>query len=137
MEDMGMQDHVRRLALMMIIYSAVSALLVLVTFVAVGAPTSLVEKISNMGFGQDSAFPVFPQVIVGLLFINLALALPTIAVGFGIMRFSSAARMAAIVVLTLQCVNIPFGPVMSAYGFWVLLSLETEPLFDGSMQRIE
>ena len=68
--------------------------------------------------------------IGGLIFIVLmTLSLPGIVVGVGLLRFRPWAHILGIVLSVLDLIHVPLGTAVGIYGFWVLLSPETERLF--------
>jgi hypothetical protein len=67
------------------------------------------------------------QVVVST-FIGL-LSLPGLVVGIGLTKFRRWARLGGVVLSALNLLNFPLGSALGAYGLWVLLSKESEPLF--------
>ena len=61
-----------------------------------------------------------------------AFALPGLAAGYGLLKFKPWARIVGIVLSALKLINVPLGTILGAYGLWVLLSKDTERLFDGA-----
>ncbi|PYT24171.1 MAG: hypothetical protein DMG57_29615 [Acidobacteria bacterium] len=59
----------------------------------------------------------------------MTLSLPGIVVGVGLLRFRPWARILGIVLSVLDLNDVPLGTAVGIYGFWVLLSPETERLF--------
>jgi hypothetical protein len=59
----------------------------------------------------------------------VALALPGLIVGVGMLKLANWARVLGIVLSAIHLINIPFGTILGAYGLWVLLHSETESLF--------
>jgi hypothetical protein len=64
----------------------------------------------------------------------LALSLPGIITGIGLLRLRPWARILGIVLSVVSLMAIPFGTLVGAYGLWVLLSKDTERLFDPQVQ---
>jgi len=68
-------------------------------------------------------------IAVGLFLFLLAVTLTGIIAGVGLLRFRPWARILTIVLSALNLMNFPLGTLVGAYGLWVMLSRETEPLF--------
>ena len=64
-----------------------------------------------------------------LVVFQMIVSVPCIIAGFGILRYHDWARMMLTIVSALNMLNIPIGSTLGAYGLWVLISEETEPLF--------
>jgi hypothetical protein len=75
------------------------------------------------------AIPIVGAVGVGLFLFLLALSLPGIIAGVGLLQFRPWARLLTIILSALNLMNIPIGTLVGGYGLWVMLSAETEPLF--------
>jgi hypothetical protein len=62
----------------------------------------------------------------------LAISLPGLITGIGLLKFQPWARIVGIVLAAINLINIPLGTILGAYGLWVLLNKETERLFAGT-----
>ena len=60
----------------------------------------------------------------------LALSLPGLIAGIGLLKFKSWARILGIVLCAICLIGIPFGTIFGVYGLWVLLTKDTERLFE-------
>jgi len=58
------------------------------------------------------------------------LSLPGIVTGIGLLRLRPWARILGIVLSALSLLMVPFGSLLGIYGLWVLLSKDTERLFN-------
>jgi len=76
------------------------------------------------------ALPFIGITGVALVLFLVALSLPGIIIGIGLLRLRPWARIAGIVLSILSLMMIPFGTIVGAYGLWVLFSKETERLFN-------
>ena len=65
---------------------------------------------------------------VGGGFLVLSGAVNLIA-GIGLLKFKSRARILALILAVLNLLAIPIGTALGIYTLWVLLTKETEPLF--------
>jgi hypothetical protein len=61
----------------------------------------------------------------------LAISLPGLITGIGLLKLQPWARIVGIVLSAINLINIPFGTALGIYGLWVLLNKETEQLFSG------
>ena len=77
----------------------------------------------------DALIAVVGAIGVGLFLFLIAVSLPGIIAGVGLLRFRPWARILTIVLSALNLMNFPLGTLVGAYGLWVMLSAETEPLF--------
>ena len=82
------------------------------------------------------ALPIIGVAGSALVIFLLALSLPGLITGIGLLKFQSWARILGIVLSAINLINIPFGTILGIYGLWVLLSKETEPLFSGSQTPV-
>lgn len=57
-------------------------------------------------------------------------SLPSLITGYGLLNYRPWARVVGIVLSASSLMFIPIGTVVGAYGLWVLLSKETERLFN-------
>ena len=60
---------------------------------------------------------------------TMLLSLPSIIAGAGLLYYKPWARILTLI-LCFLLIHIPFGTALGFYGFWVLLSKETLPLFE-------
>jgi hypothetical protein len=67
-----------------------------------------------------------------VLVVLLALSVPGIVAGVGLLSFQPWARILTIVLSILDLVNIPFGTALGVYGLWVLFTTEGARLFEQS-----
>jgi len=123
-----METHVKTLGILHIVLGSLGVLGALIVLLIFGGIAGLVGVTDH---SEDARFaiPILGG-IGGLIFIGLmALSLPGIIVGVGLLRFRPWARILGIVVSVLDLIHVPFGTALGIYGFWVLLSPETERLF--------
>jgi hypothetical protein len=57
-------------------------------------------------------------------------SLPSLITGYGLLHYKPWARIVGIVLSAVSLIFIPFGTIIGAYGLWVLLTKETEQLFN-------
>jgi fructose-specific phosphotransferase system IIC component len=118
-----MDTHVKTLGLFNMIFGAVS----LVAFSAF--------LFSAGGFaGVYSAFneDIYGVIAVVSTIFHLGVAIPCIIAGYFVRQLKDWARVFLILTSAINILNAPFGTLLGAYGLWVLLLPETEPLFQNA-----
>ncbi len=120
--------HLRTLAMLMIAMGIGGGLLSLIWMIANGGPSGLVNAFDDLS-------SVVGPMVVGIVFLNILLAVPLIMTGMGLLRIQGWARTMGMVVCALAIISIPLGSVIGAYGLWVLTSMEVEPLFENRGDR--
>ncbi len=118
-----MAAHLRTLAILLIVMGIGGGLFSLIWLIANGGP-------SGIAVAFDDASSVLGPIAVGILFLNILLAVPMTMTGLGLLRIQGWARTMGMVVCALAIISFPLGTMLGAYGLWVLTSLEVEPLFD-------
>jgi hypothetical protein len=126
-----MTTHVKVLAVLYLVFSGLFLLTAIVLMVALGGAAAIVGTTAP---SDDAALaiPIIGITGTALLVFFLALALPGLATGWGLLNFRPWARILGIVVSAINLINFPFGTLLGIYGLWVLLSKETELLFADS-----
>jgi hypothetical protein len=114
-----LESHVKALGLLNILLGAFGGLVAIVFFGVFG----------GVSVGSDSN-PLYGFATVGLMVLMLVLAGPAIAIGIGLLHFRIWSRTAATVLAIVDLLNFPLGTVLGIYALWVLLSPETDPLFN-------
>ena len=125
-----MLTHVKVLAVLYIVLGALGVLSALLLMMVFGVAAG------SVGVSGDPdaavALPIIGFVGTGLFIFLLAISLPGVIVGFGLLKLKPWARIGGIVLCAINLINIPIGTVLGAYGLWVLLNAETERLFSGT-----
>jgi hypothetical protein len=118
--------HVKVLAALYIVFG------VLGTFLGLGL-MALLSIIGVAGAASDPdawvALPILGFTGAALGAFMLAMSLPGIVAGIGLLKFKPWARILTIVLSALNLMNIPFGTILGVYGLWVMLSDEGSRLF--------
>ena len=125
-----MQTHVKVVAVLFIVLSALGVLAAL----GLGAMFSIASIAGAAADSEDAAIalPILAISGTALTIFLLALSLPGLIAGFGLLQFKPWARILAIVLCAIQLINIPVGTILGAYGLWVLLNKDTERLFSAT-----
>jgi hypothetical protein len=76
------------------------------------------------------AIPVIGAIGGFVMIVLLAVSIPGIIAGIGLMKYQSWARILTIVLSILDLVSIPFGTALGIYGLWVLFTAEGARLFE-------
>lgn len=121
-----METHVKVLGWFNI---AMGALGVLFALMMLGGSFVLAGFLSQAAADADIPAGVIQAVAIFLTILFLALSLPSLILGVGLLNFRPWARVLGIVLCALHLLNVPIGTAISLYGFWVLLKPETEALF--------
>ena len=108
---------------MMIAMGIGGGLFSLIWLIANGGPSGLVNAF-------DDFSSILGPMVVGIVFLNIILAIPMVMTGMGLLRIQGWARTMGMVVCALVVISIPIGTMLGAYGMWVLTSMEVEPLFE-------
>ena len=114
-----METHVKILGLLNILAGAFGALVSLIFF----------GVFEGAAAGRDE-FPLRGFLIVGLMAVMLVLAVPMIVIGAGLLRFRPWSRTPGTILAVFSLLHFPAGTLVGVYAFWVLLSPETDPLFN-------
>jgi len=122
------ETHVKVLAILHIVFSSLSLLAALIILLATGAVTSIVGTAADPSDAQIA----IPFIRLGggaaaLFFI--ALGVPGLVVGVGLLKLRPWARILGIVISALDLTHIPFGTALGIYGLWVLFNRDAERLF--------
>jgi hypothetical protein len=115
-----MDTHVRRLGYLNITYAILGGLGALLALLAADGPVGVYYYFDARMTGVIAA---------GICVMHVALALPTLIGGIGVMQYRSWARVLLIVASALNALTFPIGTLLGAYGLWVLMTPEVEPLF--------
>jgi len=125
-----MKTHVTVLGVLHIVFGVLGVLLAIGLLVLFGGIAGVVatQDLSD-DEGAEFAIPVLGTLGVGLFVLVSLLSLPSVVIGYGLVKFRGWARIGGLVLSALDLFHIPFGTALGIYGFWVLLSRESEALF--------
>ena len=129
-----MTTHVKVLGVLYIALSAIGLMAALFLMLAVGTASSIV------GLNAEPADAAVALPIIGiagsaLVVFLLALSLPGLIVGIGLLKLASWARIAGIVLAIIHLINIPVGTALGIYALWVLLSEHGKAVFNDIADR--
>ena len=112
-----MAEHVKILGILHIVYGILGVLAGIIVMVIFGGLAGLVSTVDHSGEARV-AIPILGGIGVFVFVLLLALSLPGLIAGFGLIHFAPWARILTIVLSAL-----------GVYGLWVLLSPDGEQLF--------
>jgi hypothetical protein len=126
-----MTTHVKVLGVLFIVLNALALCAALFLALGVGVATSIVGQAAPP---EDAAIalPIIGVAGTALVVFLLAVSLPGLITGIGLLKFQPWARIVGIVLAAINLINIPFGTAVGIYALWVLLNKETEVLFAGA-----
>lgn len=126
-----METHVKVLAVLYIVVSSLFVMLALLMILMFGGVSAIV---GSQASAEDAAIAVPILGVTGMAIASffLAIAIPGLITGYGLLKRASWARIVGIVLSALHLINFPIGTVLGVYGLWVLLNKDSEGLFDSS-----
>lgn len=124
-----MITHVKVLGVLNLVCGAFMLIGAMLLALVLGGTAGIVGAAAD---AEDAAIAIPILGIAGsaLSIFLIALGLPNLIIGWGLLTFKSWARIAGIVLSAISLINIPFGTILGIYGLWVLLNKDTERLFD-------
>ncbi|MBA2305744.1 MAG: hypothetical protein H0W08_24355 [Acidobacteria bacterium] len=130
-----MQTHVKVVAVLLIVFSALGVLVALGAMAMFGGAAGIVGAAAE---GDDAALalPIIGLTGTIVTIFLLALSVPGLLAGYGLLNLKPWGRILGIVLCAINLINIPFGTVFGIYGLWVLLNNESERLFLSSVQPL-
>ena len=129
-----MADHVKILGILHIVYGILGVLAGIIILLIFGG---LAGVVSVAAHSADAliAVPILGGIGAFIFILLLALSLPGIVAGFGLIEFRPWARMLTIILSALELMSVPIGTALGIYGLWVLLSPGAEQLFRQPLAR--
>ena len=120
-----METHVKILGLLYILAGGFGGLVSLIFFLLMAGPSN-----------AASYGPVSGYMVTGWMVLMLVVALPSIVVGIGLLSFQRWSRVSATIIAIFELLNFPIGTAMGVYALWVLMSAETDPLFNPRFKEV-
>ena len=128
-----MDQHVKVLGVLYIVLGVLGIIGALVTLLILGGVAGIVGIAAHGETDARIAVSILGAIGVSVFFFLLVVSLPGIIAGYGLLQFRPWARIVTIVLSAMNLMNFPFGTLVGAYGLWVMLSAETEPLIRKSL----
>jgi hypothetical protein len=127
-----MREHVKVLGIIHIVFGCLGLLGAL----ALGGIFAFGGTVISLAGHHDPdslvALSILGVVGAALFVLFLALSVPGIVAGWGLLNLRPWARILTIVLSALNLLNFPVGTAIGVYGLWVLLNQETEAMFRGA-----
>jgi len=124
-----MEKHIKILGVLNIVWGSLGAIAGLIVLLIFGTAYGIVGVITAREPNAAIALPIIAMVGGAIALFLLIVSIPSVIAGIGLYCFKSWARLLAIIVSALHLLNIPFGTALGIYGFWVLLSRDSQPFF--------
>ncbi len=124
-----MEQHVKVLGVLNIVWGAMGALAGLVILIIFGGAYGIVGAVSFHAPEAAIAQPIIAMVGGIIALFLLILSVPSIIAGVGLLYFKPWARILGIIISAVHLVNIPFGTALGIYGLWVLFSPRSLGIF--------
>ena len=124
-----MQQHVTILGVLFIVFGALGLLGALIALFLFGGAAAIVGVVAQSEPDARIAVPILGFVATAIFLFVSILSVPGIVAGIGIVKFKNWARILGLILSVIKLLNIPIGTALGVYGLWVLLSPETESLF--------
>jgi hypothetical protein len=116
-----MDRHVRILGVLNMVFGLLGAVIAIFILVRQGGTQGLYTS-----FNDD----IVGMVAVILTIYQLVIAIPCFLAGLFVRKLLEPARVMLTVISAVNILDVPVGTILGAYGLWVLLTPETDPLFD-------
>ena len=123
-----METHVKVLAILYLVFAALSVLAGLGILLITGAVSGIVGAAA-----PTDAHLAIPFIRLGgtaAAVFCFVWAVPGFVVGAGLLKRRPWARILGIVMSALSLMHVPFGTALGVYGLWILFHRDTESLFD-------
>ena len=118
-----MQEHVKILAILNLVYRGLGVLIMIVLLLIFGGTAGLV--IADHDPDAATAVPILGA-IGGVAIICVGLfSVPPFVAGIGLLKYRPWARTWAIIAAVSELLSIPFGTALGIYGLWVMFKDET------------
>lgn len=123
-----METHVKVLGFLQILLGSLGVVMAGFLVLVFGGAASVLGTAGDRD-AAAIAIPVIGIIGTGIAMFILAISVPGIVVGIGLLRFRPWARVLGLILSSLLLIHVPLGTVVGAYGLWVLLTADTERLF--------
>jgi hypothetical protein len=126
-----MDTHVRVLGVLYIALGAIGIVFAILILIGIGGAAGIVGAAADP---NDAALAIPILGIVGTAVVTMlfVFSLPGIVTGIGLLYFKPWARIVGIVLSAIALLGFPWVTILGIYGLWVLLTKETERLFDST-----
>ncbi len=130
---MTMRDHVRLIAILSIVWSALGLIIgTLILSLVGGFGLLAASQAAVQDPGAAAAPAIVGLLVVGFGIFMIVLTLPGFLAGWGLLNNKSWARILTIVLSALNLINVPVGTALGIYGLWVMTHREVEAQLSGA-----
>ena len=123
-----MTTHVKVLAILYMALSGLAVVSAVLLMLALGGAAGIVGAAADSG-DAAVALPIIGIAGSFAVVVLLILGLPGLIGGWGLLTYRPWARILVIVLSAINLLNFPIGTALGIYGLWVLMSKDTERLF--------
>jgi len=124
-----METHVKVVAILYLVFSAMGVLGALVVLLVFGGAASVVGTTASDEQGARVAVPILGAIGGFLAVLILIFSVPGLLAGWGLLQYQEWARILTIVLSVLNLLAFPIGTALGVYSLWTLLNQQTIPLF--------
>jgi hypothetical protein len=124
-----MDAHVDFLAVLFIIWGALTTLIGVSTLALGAGAVALIMSSSGRGGGSQVVAGLTAALFTVLAVIAILWGIAHIVIGLPLRRRRPAARILALVLGSVDLVLLPYGTALGCYALWVLLSEKGKALF--------
>jgi hypothetical protein len=128
------ESHVKILAILHIVLSSMGVLGALIVLMIFGGLAGIVGM-SDHAADSQAAVPILGGIGGIIAIFILAVSLPGLVGGIGLLKLAPWSRVLMIVLSAIDLLNIPAGTALGIYGLWVLTKPETQALLDQRRYR--
>ena len=126
-----MESHVKTVGILWIVWGALGLIIgIFIASILIGA-----GFLANIESGDTEALGILSIIATFITGFCLIFSLPDIIIGIGIMKHKQWARILGFILAALTLLSIPFGTALSIYTFYVLLSPNSQILFEGKKKN--
>jgi hypothetical protein len=126
-----MTTHVKVLGGIYIALSSIGLLIALFLALAFGTASGIVGAAADPNEAAI-ALPIIGIAGSALVVFLVAISLPGLVAGVGLLKGRPWSRILGIIVALINLIHIPIGTIVGIYGLWVLFNKETEQLLSGA-----
>jgi hypothetical protein len=127
-----MLTHVKVLAVLHVALGVLGLVAALFLLLILGGVAGIVGAAAGQEPDAWVAIPILGFIGTVLFFFLVALSVPGLVAGMGLLSLRPWARILTLILSALNLLNVPLGTALGIYGLWVLLHKDTEALFNAS-----
>ena len=129
-----MAQHVKILGILHIVFGGLGVLGAITVLLIFGGVSALVA--ADHSSDSLTAIPIIGAIGGFVFILIMALSLPGLIIGIGLVQFRPWARLGGIIVSAFDLLGFPFHTALGICGLWVLLNRETEQMFGAPPARV-